>query len=279
MVDVAASAVLLSILVVVAVGYGARVAISGAPRFERVERAGSSPLLGQSPMEMTYWALGPLGSALVRLGVPANAVTAASFVFGLAAGGALALGHFGIAAALSALSALADALDGYVAREAGTASDAGETYDAAVDRYVEFFFFAGLLFHERESALWVALILVALIGSFMVSYGTAKAEALRVEPPRGAMRRTERAAYLTLGVLATPFAERLLPAGLAEAPVAFALAVVGVVSNVSAVHRFVKIAALARRRDSAPAAREPRASTQPAPEGDALREPARRATT
>lgn len=278
MIDVAVSAVLLSILVVVAVGYGARVAISGPPHFARVERAGSSPLLGQSPMEMTYWALAPIGNALVRLGVSANSVTAISFVFGLTAGGALAAGHFGIAAALSAFSALADALDGYVARESGTASDAGETYDAAVDRYVEFFFFAGLLFYARGSALWVALILVALIGSFMVSYGTAKAEALHVDPPRGAMRRTERAAYLTLGVLVTPLAAPFLPPSLAGAPVALALAVVGVVSNVSAVHRLVKIAALTARRD-ATAAIEPRAEPKPAAERDALRASAGRATT
>jgi hypothetical protein len=33
----------------------------------------------------------------------------------------------------------------------------------------------------------------AIAGSFMVSYSTAKAEALSVEAPRGSMRRSERA--------------------------------------------------------------------------------------
>ena len=38
----------------------------------------------------------------------------------------------------------------------------------------------------------------------MVSYSTAKAEALGVEPPRGAMRRQERAVYFVLGAALVP---------------------------------------------------------------------------
>jgi heme exporter protein D len=83
------------------------------------------------------------------------------------------------------VSALGDTLDGIVARLQGTASDAGEVLDAAVDSYEEFFFLGGIVVHVRQSAVGVSLVLLALLGSFMVSYATAKAEALRAEIPRG----------------------------------------------------------------------------------------------
>ena len=50
--------------------------------------------------------------------------------------------------------------------------------DAAVDRYVELFFLAGLAFHFRAHRGCLLLVLAAIGGSFMVSYATAKAEAL-----------------------------------------------------------------------------------------------------
>src|SRR5262249_41330929 len=127
----------------------------------------------------------------------------------------LAYGRFGLAALLAMVSSLCDALDGLVARANGTASDSGEVLDASVDRYVEFFFCGGLVFYSRHWPALMALVLCALLGSFMVSYSTAKAEALHIPPPRGAMRRPERAAYLTLGAAFTPlvgrFAQPLSP--------------------------------------------------------------------
>jgi CDP-diacylglycerol--glycerol-3-phosphate 3-phosphatidyltransferase len=248
--DIAVSLFVVSLAALVAIAYTARVRLNGAAHFARVQSAGRSLLLGQSAMVASYWALSPVGRRLVRWGVSANAVTAWSLVLGLGAGVELGMGHFGIAAGFSALSSICDALDGFVARETKTASDAGETFDAAVDRYVEFFFFGGLIFHFRSSAAWVALVLLALVGSFMVSYGTAKAEALRVDAPRGAMRRPERAAYLTLGALLVPLSSALLAPEMTTAPLALALALVAVVANVSAVGRLVRIAEAARKRES-----------------------------
>ena len=46
--------------------------------------------------------------------------------------------------------------------------------------------------------------LLALQASFMISYASAKAEALQVKMPRGLMRRHERAAVLTLVAGLTP---------------------------------------------------------------------------
>ncbi len=173
-----------------------------------MDQAGASALLGKGAMEAGYWSLQPVGRALIALGFNANGVTLVSLGFGLTAAVALSLGHFGVGAAFTAVATLGDALDGIVARQTGTASNAGEVFDAAVDRYQEFFFLGGLAVYFRADAVALVLTLLALLGSFMVSYGTAKAEALGVESPRGAMRRVERAVYLGAGVVFAPVAGR-----------------------------------------------------------------------
>lgn len=254
MTDYACSLFLVLATLFLAVVYRARVAMTSTRTYERIERAGSSPLLGKGPMLALYWALQPVARACIALGVTANQISWLSLVGGIGAGAALCVGHFGVAAALSVVASVADALDGIVARETGTASDAGETLDATVDRYVEFFFLAGLGVFYRGQVFALGLVLLALLGSIMVSYGTAKAEALQVEPPRGAMRRAERAVYLTAGVAFAPIAGFWLARyGVAvwwgeAAPVLLSLVIVGVVANVSAVRRLVAVAAAARAR-------------------------------
>jgi CDP-diacylglycerol--glycerol-3-phosphate 3-phosphatidyltransferase len=81
----------------------------------------------------------------------------------------------------------------------------------------------------------------------MVSYGSAKAEALGVAAPRGAMRRAERAAWLCGGALLSPLAAAVgqsagIGPWIGEAPMLCALTMVGLVSNVSAVRRLAAVA-------------------------------------
>jgi phosphatidylglycerophosphate synthase len=152
------------------------------------------------------------------------------------------------------VSALCDAVDGFVARESATESEAGEIFDAVVDRYNEFFFLSGLalLFHASPGVL--SLILATIHGSFMVSYASAKGEALHLTPPRGWMRRPERATYLTAGAALSPIAgalsERLgvSAAVAAAAPIVGSLLLVGIGANVSAVRRLLGIARMSVER-------------------------------
>ncbi len=258
MIDLTCSIEIAVVLVIMMVAYGARVALSGAASFDRVKRDKGSALFGARAMQMGYWALDPIGRVLAASGVSANAVSASALVLGLGAGVAIAMGHFGVAAALAGVGALCDALDGMVARHTGTASDSGEVLDATIDRYVDFAFLAGLVIHESDDPLRMALALAAILGSFMVSYATAKAEAMGIDAPRGAMRRPERALYLTLGAAFCPFgalwASRGGPRWAAEAPMIAATVLVAVVSNVSAVRRLASVArALQARRIPAPA--------------------------
>lgn len=238
----------------VAVAYAGRVSRLGWTRHARVDRAGSSILLGRPLMEAAYWALRPVARVCIALGATANAITWTSLVLAAFAGGALATGHLGVGAALSALSSLGDALDGMVAREMGTASASGEVLDAAVDWYAELLFLGGVALYGRASPGLLVFAFAATAGAFMVSYSTAKAEALGVTPPRGAMRREERAVYFVLGAALVPVTVAIartwgLPSWIQHAPLFVSLGLVAVVGNLSAVARFRLIATAIRARD------------------------------
>jgi CDP-diacylglycerol---glycerol-3-phosphate 3-phosphatidyltransferase len=250
MVDLVLAVLLFVIFGGVALAYRVRVRLRGSEGVERIDRTGSSMFFAERSLQAAYWILSPLGRALSRRSVSANAITFASLLLAATAGAAFAMGHLGMGAFLSALSMLGDALDGIVARESGTASDAGEVFDAAVDRYGEFLFLAGLAVFYRDNVAVLSIVLFAILGSFMVSYSTAKAEALSVPPPRGSMRRAERAVYLNAGAALVPVAHTVLPSH-ANAPIVAALFFVAVASNASAALRLDRIAGLVSERDRA----------------------------
>jgi phosphatidylglycerophosphate synthase len=237
--------------------YGVRVLVKGRAHFDRIDRQGGSRLLSKGAMEIGYWILSPVARALVSLRVSPNQVSWMSFGFGAFAGVFLALGHFGFGAICATVCGLLDSVDGMVARLSGVASDAGEVLDAAIDRYVEFFFLAGLIIYYREQPLLQLLALMALLGSFMVSYSTAKAEALEIEPPNGLMRRPERAVYLTAGAaLSAPSIAWFEGTPEFTSPLAYpmvlVLSMVAVLTNFSAIERFWLIAKALRRRELKP---------------------------
>jgi len=161
------------------------------------------------------------------------------------------LGAFGVACLLATLSTICDILDGQVARLTNTGSDLGELYDAAVDRYTEFAFIAGFVVFANDSGWQVVIALLAIQSSFMISYASAKAEALNVAIPRGLMRRHERAAVLTLAAGITPILGPLIHTRWENVPTsvpfAIGLALVAVVGGVAAILRFVWIGRALRR--------------------------------
>lgn len=248
--------VLLGILALVGVAYSVKLILKGRTQYDRVNRQGGSVLMGRGMMEIGYWALQPIAKLLVFLHVTPNQISWASLVFGGLAGTALVYGYFGFAALFSCYSAFMDCLDGMVARMTEVASDAGEVLDAAVDRYVEFFFLAGLVIYYRDFAVFQLIALAALAGSFMVSYSTAKAEALHIPPPPGIMRRPERAFYLTLGAALSTFSIPQLeayfnfskPVGY---PLLLATFAVAVLANIAAIERLWTIGRAVREREAA----------------------------
>jgi hypothetical protein len=90
----------------------------------------------------------------------------------------------------------------------------------------------------------------------MISYSTAKAEAVGVPPPRGAMRRGERAVYLITAAGLTSITKVIFAdtptLSMREAPMILAIAIVAGVANVSAVQRLGAIIQLLRARQPPP---------------------------
>ena len=227
------------------------------------KRAGNSRLdghggimLGRGLMEVAYKLFEPLVNLLFSLRVTPNMVTAFSLVPAAVSAVLIGMGHFGLGALLATGSGFCDMFDGMLARRYKTTSDVGELFDAAADRYVEYFLLAGLVFYFRHLPVGAVICLAAILGSFMVSYATAKAEALGVPPPKGAMRRAERAVYVIFGCALAPFWQlgfggSPVVAGISlgrELPVELAMFIVGVVANISAVRRMLRIAQLIRAK-------------------------------
>jgi CDP-diacylglycerol--glycerol-3-phosphate 3-phosphatidyltransferase len=241
----------------------------------REAQARSSLVFPRALLDAMLLGLDHVARGLIALGVTANAITLASVFLAAVGGTLLCFGQFGWAAAIMVTASLGDALDGLVARRTGSASVAGALLDASVDRYEEFFFLGGLAVYFHDSTWALLLTLFALAGSFMVSYGSAKAEALGVPVPAGAMRRTERAVCLCLGVALTPVFPRVVPGATlppwaAHAPLFVALGLVAVVANISAVRRlrFLALGAAATKLLVGPLASADAGGPEPEPESE-----------
>jgi phosphatidylglycerophosphate synthase len=227
------------------VAYGLRVRRRGAFRSDRVAGVGGTVVMGEGIMQATYWGIEPVVRGLVKLKLTPNAITTIALLFGLGAGVACAAGLFGLACACATISTICDILDGQVARFTKTGSAKGELYDAVVDRYTEFALIAGFVVYARDSWVLVAIALAALHASFMISYASAKAEALRVDVPRGLMRRHERATVLTLTAGLVPLVDPALLARFPALPygttLACGLALVAAIGTASTITRFARI--------------------------------------
>lgn len=258
MADLVASLLLLTFAVTVTVGYGVFRLLPKRAGNKRLDGHGGI-MLGRGVMEVAYKIFQPVVSLLYSLHVTPNMVTAFSLIPAVISTPLIATGHFGLGALLGTGSGFCDMVDGMLARRYDSMSDVGELFDAAVDRYVEYLLLAGLAIYFRTSPVVLVVTLAAILGSFMVSYTTAKAEALGVEPPKGAMRRAERAVYVLVGCGLAPVWGLVMPGEHVfmtvsygfELPVELALFVVGTVANVSAVRRTLRIANLVRAKKAA----------------------------
>lgn len=209
----------------------------------RVEREAGLPLVGKAPMHAVYRAMEPLGRGLARLGLSANAITVASAVIAFAAAVAFATGHFGVAAAVAAVASLADGLDGFVARFTHTQSRFGQVLDTTVDRYVDALFLGGIALYVHEDVVLLGMTLVAIVGSFMVSYASSVERELGVCGAAAPMRRAHRLVFLLLASAVAPVVGRVFGAAL-ELPIVFAaVTAIGLVGNFSAVRRLLRAAA------------------------------------
>ena len=251
-------------------GYRLRVALHGRPDMPRLGASPGSALVPGWVVEAFYWSFHAPAGALVRLGVDPDALTWLSLVLSLGTIPLLAVGHFGLAAALLVLGAVLDALDGMVARARGRASPAGAVLDSCVDRLSDAAPLIGLALFYRAHAVALLIPLVAMVASSLVSYARAKADIYRLSLPNGLMRRHERLGYLIAALVLGPLVPSLpytfgVPYPLLLAVVAM-IGGVGLVAGMTLVQRTrAALRAAEPQRAVAPAAPPPSpVVTQPA---------------
>lgn len=216
--------------------------MSGAPGGTAV--LGGRTSLKQRLQHGARAVVAPVVALLVRLDVRPDHVTVAGFVFSLLSGLAFFAGHPGAGAFVLLLAGLCDVLDGELARGTGVVSSYGAFLDSTLDRLSEAvvlwgvagFYATNLMGSWRklaalidqvgsfevdpvsariikdalvEPVTWVGVTMVsvlALIGSFMVSYTRARAEGLGLDCKVGWFERPERMALLIVGGLVTGLA-------------------------------------------------------------------------
>ncbi len=141
---------------------------------------------------------------LQATGVTPNALTLVGFLLTAVTALLLATGYFRIGAIMLLIASLFDMLDGSLARATAQSSTFGAFIDSTLDRYSESITFLALGIYYSQSPdyrIESILVLIILIGSLMVSYTRARAEALNVECKGGILQRPERVVLLILGLL------------------------------------------------------------------------------
>ena len=179
------------------------------------------------------WVATPLNYIVTYLhhwGVTPNMVTYTGFVLTVGIAILLARGEFLIGGFLLIGVSLLDLVDGSLARATQQSSTFGAFLDSTLDRYAESVIFLALVLHYSASgnAQWpIVLIFLTVVGSLMVSYTRARAEAIGIECKDGWLQRPERIALLIVGLLT----------GLVI-PV---LAIMAVLTNFTAVQRIYQV--------------------------------------
>jgi CDP-diacylglycerol--glycerol-3-phosphate 3-phosphatidyltransferase len=142
--------------------------------------------------------LDAVGGFFTRLGFSPNTVTLLGLAGSTAGAVLLAFGLIPLGGLVILLSGATDAIDGTMARLQGKVTRFGAFLDSTCDRYAELFLFGalGLHFAADGNPLGVGLAFAAAIGSVMVSYTKARAEALGFECKVGLLTRVER--YLVI---------------------------------------------------------------------------------
>lgn len=232
--------------------YSLRSARIGRISNSRLDALPGTPLLGRFPIEAFYWVAGAAGRGLSRTGVSPDALSLVSLVLTAFTLPLVATGRFEAAGAVLFLGSAFDMLDGIVARERGMASHAGEMLDSVLDRYADAFCLLGLALFYHESSWRLGIVLLALIGSTMVSYVRAKAEKFALTLPTTTMRRAERVVYLAAGFVFGPALSSWIAPSDPTRPVTLAVVgLVAAVSNVAAL-RLLLAARAELQRQAAP---------------------------
>ena len=203
----------------------------------------------------------PFIGFLVRRQVNPNTLTTIGTFFSCAAGVVFATGHIRTAGWLLGLTAVFDLADGMVARRTNRSSAFGAFYDSTLDRMADGFLLGGLTYFFaadswHRSLPMVAIGLVAMLATFIISYTRSRAEALGIDMKGvGMMERPER-----IVLLSAP--QALFGLALDGLVLRFIVSLLAATAVVTAVQRIVHV-----RRATQPAAPAPAGVREEPPVG------------
>jgi CDP-diacylglycerol--glycerol-3-phosphate 3-phosphatidyltransferase len=140
---------------------------------------------------------------LIESRLTPNAISITGLILTLAAVPLIVEHLFFLAGVFFILGSVCDAMDGRYSRMSGKGSRWGAFLDSTLDRIGEGLVLAAIAayFASRGDDFLVALVVFVVLGSFMVSYTRARAEALGVECKVGLAPRTVRVTVLSAGLV------------------------------------------------------------------------------
>jgi CDP-diacylglycerol--glycerol-3-phosphate 3-phosphatidyltransferase len=203
-------------------------------------------ILSKYGRQWLAWPVSVVVERLHRLGISPNAVSYTGFVLTLVTAVLLGAGLFITGGVLLTVASLLDLVDGSLARATKQSSTFGAFLDSTLDRYSESVTLIGLAFFyagQAQSQLYVMVILLTIVGSLMVSYTRARAEALNVECKEGWLQRPERVFLLIVALLFNGlFWGQLMLA---------VLAFMAVMTNVTAIQRVYQVYRRVQKQENA----------------------------
>jgi CDP-diacylglycerol--glycerol-3-phosphate 3-phosphatidyltransferase len=158
----------------------------------------------QKARDVSRPALESIGRTLARWNISPNGVTYLGLLLTVGVAVLAALGEIRWAGIAYIFAGACDAMDGTLARVSGRGSRFGAFLDSTIDRFEESIVFVGLAVHYAlvgGGEIEIPLILVVTVGSLMVSYTRARAEAVGVTCKVGLMTRPPRVAIMIVGMV------------------------------------------------------------------------------
>jgi CDP-diacylglycerol--glycerol-3-phosphate 3-phosphatidyltransferase len=142
-------------------------------------------------------------NALIESRLTPNAISLTGFVLNVAAAVLVWQRYFFLAGIAFIVGSIMDTLDGRYSRMSGKGTPFGAFLDSTLDRIEEGIVLTAVAayFASRNDDFAVAACVVAVLGSLMVSYTRARAEALGVECKVGLATRAVRVVILSAGLV------------------------------------------------------------------------------
>ncbi|MBA3862273.1 MAG: CDP-alcohol phosphatidyltransferase family protein, partial [Solirubrobacterales bacterium] len=140
---------------------------------------------------------------LIESRLTPNAISMTGLILNLLAAVLVTQDQFVLAGLSFIVGSVMDTLDGRYSRMSGKGSPFGAFLDSTLDRMEEGVVLAAVASHfaQEGDSLAVAAVVIAVLGSLMVSYTRARAEALGVECKVGLATRPVRVVIISIGLL------------------------------------------------------------------------------